>query len=321
MNDNLIVARNASRVIGVLEGWDRLVFRGCCPLFLFVDGMLKWLLHMGIRLTEFSQWALATSEAMKRACLAEAERRRRPIRYLGVSGIRKDELARDILRENPVSEGLVCVLTCLEPCDTYRIRGNRGSGRNGVQVWINGREWLARRLDRRGIAYRRYDNCFPWIEDFDAAQKLMNRMQCHRWIRSLERILTRLCPGYRQRLHGPEVYWTAFQTEWRRSRPKSIAAMPRRWGRSIRARPWANSWPPFVGPFDATASVVADSAPGRTKTAFCWRRSHAGNTSPTASRTATSRPDCIRALVPNEANDPALPRASAIGCGCCAHTD
>ena len=47
----------------------------------------------------------------------------------------------------------------------------------GVQVWINGGEWLARRLDRRGIAYRRHDNCFPWIEDFDTAQKLMNRMQ------------------------------------------------------------------------------------------------------------------------------------------------
>ncbi len=84
----------------------------------------------------------------------------------------------------------------------------------GVQVWINGREWLARRLDRRGITYRRHDNCFPWIEDFDSAQKLMNRMQCHRWIRSLDRVLARLCPGYRQRLNGPEVYWTAFQTEW-----------------------------------------------------------------------------------------------------------
>ena len=248
MKNSLILAQAPSRVIGVLEGWDRLVFRGCCPLFMFVDGMLKWLLHMGIRLTEFSQWALATSDAMKRACLAEAERRRRPIRYLGSSGVRKDELARDILRESPVSEGLVCVLTCLEPCDTYRIRGNRQTKRlelrrertkclhiykywldsefglmgarlqtwlpYGVQVWINGREWLARRLDRRGIAYRRHDNCFPWIEDFDAAQKLMNRMQCHRWIRSLDRILGRLCPGYRRRLNGPEIYWTAFQTEW-----------------------------------------------------------------------------------------------------------
>ena len=84
MKNSLILAQDPSRVIGVLKGWDRLVFRGCCPLFMFVDGMLKWLLHMGIRLTEFSQWALATSEAMKFACSAEAERRRRPIRYLAL---------------------------------------------------------------------------------------------------------------------------------------------------------------------------------------------------------------------------------------------
>ena len=80
---------------------------------------------------------LQPSEAMKLACLAEAERRHRPIRYLGASGVRKDELARDILRENPVSEGLVCVLTCLEPCDTYRIRGNRQNKRRSFQGEVN----------------------------------------------------------------------------------------------------------------------------------------------------------------------------------------
>lgn len=248
MRNNLIVAENESRVIGVLGGWDRLVFRGCCPLFAFLDGMLKWLLHMGIRLTEYSEWALAMSDAMKRACLQEAERCQRPIRYLHSSGVRKDDLARQILQESPVSQGLVCVLTCLEPCDTYRVRGNRQAKRlelqkertkclhiykywldadfglmgarlqtwlpYGVQVWINGREWLARKLDRKGIAYRRSDNCFPWIEDFDAAQELMNQTHRKNWIRVLDRILGRLSPGYQQRLHDCQVYWTAFQTEW-----------------------------------------------------------------------------------------------------------
>jgi hypothetical protein len=217
-------------------------------LFAFLDGMLKWLLHMGIWLTDYSQWALAMSEAMKRACLQEAERRQRPIRYLRSSGVRKDELARRILQENPVSQGLVCVLTCLEPCHTYRVRGNRQTKRlelrqertkclhvykywldgefglmgarlqtwlpYGLQVWINGREWLARKLDRKGIAYRRHDNCFPWIEDFGEAQKLINQTHRKNWIRVLDRILSRLCPGYRKRLDGCEVYWTAFQTEW-----------------------------------------------------------------------------------------------------------
>jgi len=248
MKNNLIVAHNESRVIGVLSGWDRLVFRGCCPMLAFLDGMLKWLLHMSIWLKNYSEWALALSNDMKRACLQEAERRKRPIRYLRSSGIRKDELARQILQENPVSEGLVCVLTCLEPCDTYRVRGNpqtkrlelrqertkclhiykywldREFGLMGarlqtwlpcrVQVWINGRDWLAQKLDRKGIAYQRHDNCLPWIEDFDAAQKLMNQTHRKNWIRVLDRVLARLSPGYGKRLPDCHVYWTAFQTEW-----------------------------------------------------------------------------------------------------------
>lgn len=248
MNNTDIVTQNESRVAGVLSGWDRLVYRACCPMMAYLDGMLMWTLRLGILLKDYSEWALALSGAMKQACFAEAEHRDRPIEHLRSSGTRKDELARNILKENPVSEGLVCVLTCMETCDTYRVRGNRKTkqlelrrergkclhvykywldrefGMMGarlqswlpcrLQVWINGREWLARRMDQKGIAYRRHDNCFPWIEDFDAAQKLVNQMHRKNWIRTLNGILARLCPGYAKRLDDVEVYWTAFQTEW-----------------------------------------------------------------------------------------------------------
>jgi hypothetical protein len=69
-------------------------------------------------------------------------------------------------------------------------------------------------MDRKGIAYRRHDNCFPWIEDFPAAQRLFNQMQRTHWIRSLGRTLSRLCPTYTKRFDGNGPYWTAFQTEW-----------------------------------------------------------------------------------------------------------
>ena len=37
-------------------------------------------------------------------------------------------------------------------------------------MYINGREWLARRLDEEGIGSQRRDNCFTWVEDFPRAQ-------------------------------------------------------------------------------------------------------------------------------------------------------
>ena len=248
MKNNLIVRQNETRVAGVLSGWDRLVFRGCGSLLSYLDAMLLWTLRAGILLKDYSERALALSGEMKRACLREAERNDRPVRYLPSSGVDKNELARQILKENPVAEGLICVLTCLEPCDTYRVRGNPQTKRLElrkertkclhvykywlgrvfgfmsarlqtwlpcpVQVWVNGSEWLSRKLDKKGIAYRRRDNSLPWIEDFDAAQKLMDQTLRKNWMRVLEKTLERLCPGYRKRLDDTEVYWTAFQTEW-----------------------------------------------------------------------------------------------------------
>ena len=42
-----------------------------------------------------------------------------------------------------------------------------------VQVCLNGREWLARRLDEQGLRNTRYENRFPVLEDPVRAQALM----------------------------------------------------------------------------------------------------------------------------------------------------
>jgi hypothetical protein len=41
-----------------------------------------------------------------------------------------------------------------------------------VMVYVNGRLWLARQLDRAGVGYQRRDNSFVWIEDLPRAQAL-----------------------------------------------------------------------------------------------------------------------------------------------------
>ncbi len=37
-----------------------------------------------------------------------------------------------------------------------------------IQVYVNGRESLARQMDRAGIKYRRSDNKITWVKDADA---------------------------------------------------------------------------------------------------------------------------------------------------------
>jgi hypothetical protein len=38
-----------------------------------------------------------------------------------------------------------------------------------LQVYVNGHDWLARKLTRHGVRYTKHDNVFLWIEDFGRA--------------------------------------------------------------------------------------------------------------------------------------------------------
>ena len=44
----------------------------------------------------------------------------------------------------------------------------------GVSVCMNGRQWLARQMNAAGIGYVQRENCFDFIEDVEAAQRLAN---------------------------------------------------------------------------------------------------------------------------------------------------
>jgi len=65
-----------------------------------------------------------------------------------------------------------------------------------IQMWMNGREWLARRMDQEHLAYRRCDNCFPWIADFARAQALMDQLHSTDWCRQFDRIARFLNPAH-----------------------------------------------------------------------------------------------------------------------------
>jgi hypothetical protein len=56
---------------------------------------------------------------------AKAEALRRPMKYLASAGESKEEVARGIAAREKIEEGLVCVLSCVEPCQTFEVYRNR----------------------------------------------------------------------------------------------------------------------------------------------------------------------------------------------------
>jgi len=244
------VARFAALVTGVLSGFDRLVFRGYL-LPLMRDRGMHILLHLaGIRLLDFRKYVRETTEMLKEATLAEAVEGDRPIRYLESPAISKEDLARKLLTEHPVDEGLICVFKAVEPCRTFEYHKSQDPKERGlrlqankclhvykyylhprfgfmnariqtwfpfnVQVCLNGREWLARDLERRRRSFKRVDNCFTWLDDPRLAQRLMNRQLATDWSEELDAIARVLNPVH-DTIFEPwpmNYYWSAYQTEW-----------------------------------------------------------------------------------------------------------
>ena len=237
-------------VTGVLNGFDRLVFRGTLRFLAAAEGMLSFLGYMGVLLKDFGAYTEETTRRLKEASLQAARELKRPIVYLPSSQTRKEDVAHSIALQDKISEGLVAVLSCVEPCQSFQIHRDRttkhlvlqswrrkslflyhywmdkdfGLMHGRIQTWfpfsiqvcLNGREWLARRMDEAGMPYRKVDNAFPWIANPPAAQALMDQLRRLAWPEFLGGIARQLNPAQRQILGDYQIdyYWTVYQSEW-----------------------------------------------------------------------------------------------------------
>jgi hypothetical protein len=244
------IQQHEKKIIGVLSGFDRLVLTGTLRALAVTSGMMDYLNRMGVLLKEFGSFVEKKSEQLKHASLEEARRLERPIRYLPSPQTSKEELARQIAGRDHIEHGLIAVLTSVEPCQTYEIHRNAqkkiitleprirkclflyhywideqfGFMHGRIQTWypftiricLNGREWLARQMDAVGLRYERRDNCFVWIEDVAAAQKLFDQQLTTNWPEVLHAVARRLNPAHEMMLFPYRIgyYWSTYQSEW-----------------------------------------------------------------------------------------------------------
>jgi hypothetical protein len=98
---------------------------------------------------------------------------------------------------------------------------------------VNGREWLARQLDRRRIGYVRHDNALVKIDNLAVAWELCERFAHRAWPRVLNafaRLLNPILPAIRAADYGG-YYWVLDQAEIAtdvmfKTRPDLLAVWP-----------------------------------------------------------------------------------------------
>jgi len=242
--------RHADKVIGVLSGFDRLVFRGTLRRIAYAAGLRSFLWDRKILFTEFPDYAKTMTDRLKEASCREATETGRPIVYLPSSKTSKEEVAREIAEKDGIEVGLIVVLSSVEPCMSFQVYRNRETKRRelraretkclhlyhyvddpvfgflgariqtwfpfSIQITMNGREWLSRVLDRAGVAYRREGNCFPWVEDVEKVQRIFDRQLRVYLPRQLDRIARMLNPDHGRMFRGAGLsrYWSVHQSEW-----------------------------------------------------------------------------------------------------------
>lgn len=237
-----------SLVLGVLSGFDRLLLRGTLRQLYSPEGMHCYLSANGVLLKDFEAHCKHVTQRLLDASLVESAKAQGAFRYLNSCNLDKDLIAREFAVRRGVTEGLVCVLQCVESCWSFGLRG--GQGRLRIQgqerrcshlyhyyldptfgwmfvrlqtwfpfevtVYVNGREWLARQMDHAGIDYRRSDNKFLWVKDWDRAQALADEQMRVNWAQELSRLQARVHPLHPLHLGRlPIGYtWTVRQSEW-----------------------------------------------------------------------------------------------------------
>jgi hypothetical protein len=242
--------RHRDRITGTLSGFDRMLFRGTLRSITHVKGLEIFLYSHHVLMKNFGGYVVGLSQQLVEHAKQLASKATRPYVYLPSSKDSKEELALQIVARDGLKQGLICVFACVEPCQSFDLRKDaarkhlqlvskerkclhlyfyyldRDFGLMhvrlqtwlpfSIQVCVNGREWLARQMDRAGISYSQRDNCFTHISDPQRAQKLMDRLtarNCNPWLDALAQKVNPLIHP-RTGLDVRSYYWSGRQMEY-----------------------------------------------------------------------------------------------------------
>jgi hypothetical protein len=242
--------RFKSEVVGVLNGLDRIRFRGTKRFVSTLRGMREYLFKRQILYKDFRRFAQGVTDTMRAAVQEQAKEWGHPIHYLNSYTISKEVTALELAKQRGISQGPIAILSCVERCQSFTIRRDAESKklqlccipmkclfyyhyfldpRFGLvhvrtQTWypftvhicLNGREWLARQMDEAGIGYVKRDNCFIDIADLPGAQQLVAAQLQTNWPILLDDWVKATNPAHDSVFASCPLpyYWSVEESEW-----------------------------------------------------------------------------------------------------------
>jgi len=238
--------RHASTIAGSVSCFDRVIFKGYLKHLSHPCGMMKFLASRGVLLKDFDRFVRKHTDRIVLSAKEMCRQQGRSYAYLNSYHIDKDAMARQIAASQDIREGLVCCLSVVERTNTFRMVGGKGAPKLvsamrpclclyfylidrqfgfvhvrlaswfpfTLQVYMNGHQWLQRRLDAEGIDYELCENYFLSVAEPETVQRISDQFAHLNLQGILSRFAGQVNPLLRDLLYGYSYYWVTDQAEY-----------------------------------------------------------------------------------------------------------
>ncbi len=246
MDIELLTERYAAQIAGVLSCWDRVLVFGTLPKICYAGGMTSYLYERKVRIFDYPRFAEPFRDKLRENAERLAAEAGIEIEFIRKRNVRKEDRVKEVLTRRGDHCGLVCILSAMEPCSTYKPWHDKQTGKTflkpddgkclhyyfyfideelglcyvrvptwlpcRLQIYFNGHSWLAARLRKQKIDFTLLDNAFTGIADWKRAQSLADQMRIQKLHRKLDEFASRFCPVYRSL--GMSYHWSVDQCEY-----------------------------------------------------------------------------------------------------------
>jgi hypothetical protein len=238
--------RYVEELAGQLRCFDRVILHGTLIDVAHPGALLVSMQQAGFRPRDLARFAQPITGQVREHIIGLARQQGVEIEMVVRKNFRQEDRVAEILKTRGRHPGLVHVFAVKESATVYDTRHARADGyvqiiaRRGacihyylywihprlglihvrvptwlplrLQVYFNGHNWLARKLEAAGIGYQMADNAFSQCADWNGAQALADQMDPRQLHAELKELTQQCCPATAQFPNG--YHWCLTQVEY-----------------------------------------------------------------------------------------------------------